>query len=159
VNGDGYADLLIGAPNEDTAGANAGVAYLLLGGGERWPNVLTGAVAYSGTGVGALAGTDVAGVGDIDGDGRDDLLVGAPGADDTGAAYLVLGAVEPASASLADTIVYTGASAGDRAGWAVSGAGDTNGDGTKDLLIGAVGYEGPGADAAGAAFLVLGHGL
>ncbi|NOY27411.1 MAG: hypothetical protein GXP62_16215, partial [Oligoflexia bacterium] len=79
-----------------------------------------------------------------DGDGYDDMLVGDPGngaaGDWAGAAYLVLGSVAPASVGLADADAeYTGEAADDFAGSAVSGAGDVNGDGTADLLVGSWG--------------------
>jgi hypothetical protein len=164
VNGDGYADLLVGAPGRgDSAAVDEGAVYLVLGTGGVWPTGLWDTVEYTGAGADARAGSDVAAAGDVDGDGHADLLVGAPYADgageDAGAAYLIFGSTAPASASLADAITYDGAAAYDLAGTAVSGAGDVDGNGVPDLVIGAIGAEGLGADVAGAAYLVLGHGL
>lgn len=93
-------------------------------------------------------GASLANVGDINGDGRDDLLAGAPGADiagqaDAGAAYLIYGSNDTSPISLggADPRVVrlTFNQAGANAGAAVAAGGDVNGDGQMDLLIGAPG--------------------
>src|SRR6185436_10070932 len=106
-----------------------------------------------------LAGYSVSGAGDVDGDGHDDVLVGAPahyeGGLRNGAAYLVLGPVTgTVDLSLADAKLV-GEEDDDAAGGSVSGAGDVNGDGPDDLLVGAPGPSKLGL-YAGAAYLVLG---
>lgn len=97
---------------------------------------------------GDQAGSSVASVGDVNDDGIEDMLVGAPGADplgrsNAGAAYIVLGGNTDAPVSLrqgADRVVQlAGARSGDRAGTSVAAAGDVNGDGIADLLIGSPG--------------------
>jgi hypothetical protein len=100
------------------------------------------------------AGTAVAWIGDLDQDGNDDLLVGAPfedqGGSDAGAAYLFYGPVSGRIDLSAADAKLLGGSAGDLAGAAVSGAGDVDGDGGADFLVGAY-----GADlGAGVAYLV-----
>ncbi len=97
-DGDGAADLVVGAPNNDAGGNQAGKAYLLLGGGSAWigENDLADAdVSWVGEAAGDQLGTAVAAAGDVDGDAGSDLLLGAPGNDeggaDSGKVYLVLG--------------------------------------------------------------------
>ena len=73
VNGDGYADLIVGAPEADSNGVRSGMARVFSG--------LDGSVlhTFAGDSPGDLLGFSVSGAGDVDGDGRDDLIVGAPG--------------------------------------------------------------------------------
>jgi hypothetical protein len=145
----------VGAPGQDALGIDAGVAYLVfrpapgaaLGDGRAFP----GAEAYN------EAGAAVAGAGDLTGDGLDDLLVGAPGAygDRRGAAFVVPG---PAATNFVLTDApawYSGESAGDGAGDALA-AGDVDGDGISDVVLGAPGRAGDD----GGVFLVYGpaHG-
>ena len=164
TNGDGYGDFLVGAPSHDSStGDEAGAAYLILGAASGVPSMslggahakLTGEVEYDD------AGRAVSSAGDINGDGVDDLLVGAThdssAVYDAGATYLILGSVSGVShMSLADADAkITGEAPGDRAGRAVSGAGDTNGDGYDDVLIGAD-RESTAGRSAGAAYLIFG---
>jgi hypothetical protein len=141
VDGDGVGDVLIGAPYEDSGGNRAGAAYLVSG--TRAGTVSAKAADAIRYGEVALdrAGTAVALVGDLDGDGFGDLMVGAWG-DSTvgaraGAVYFEYGPVSgTASLSGADA-KWRGERTGDRAGLAVSAAGDVDGDGLDDALIGA----------------------
>ncbi|MCI0648922.1 MAG: integrin alpha [Chloroflexi bacterium] len=167
INGDGYGDLLIGANlNDSGPGNNGGAAYLVLGGPGGWSLSKrlgqSPTIEYFGEADSDNAGISVAGAGDVNGDGFDDLLIGANLNDDgggvgsnSGAAYLVLGSASPAGGNLNTTIQYTGEAASDNAGISVAGAGDINGDGFDDLLIGA---NLNGAGDNGAAYLVLGGG-
>ena len=162
VDGDGLGDLLVGASGHDGGGSNAGAAYLILGASLGAPSLGLSLAdhRFVGESSGDDAGASVAGAGDVDGDGLGDLLVGAPddddGESDAGAAYLVLGAsLGPGGdldLSLAD-FKFRGERYEDVAGSAVSAAGDLDGDGRGDLLVGA-----PSVDEAvtpGAAYAIL----
>ena len=164
MDGDGHDDVLVGAAGNDEGGDSAGAAYLVLG-----PVVgqldlslanakLVGENAYDY--VGQVFGHSVSGAGDVDGDGQDDVLVGAAsndgGGDNAGAAYVVLGPVTGTlDLSLADAKLVGN---NDFAGVAVSGAGDVDGDGQDDVLVGASRNE-DGAEGGGAAYLVYGASL
>jgi hypothetical protein len=158
VNGDGRGDVIIGAPGVN---AYAGVAYVVYGSAVPTSVSLaslgTRGFAISGADEGDFAGSSVAAAGDINGDGRSDLIIGADGANtNTGAAYVVYGSAAPTRVSLArlGTRGFTirGAAANDMAGASVAAAGDVNGDGRDDLVIGA-----PYVNAlAGAAYVVYG---
>jgi hypothetical protein len=159
VNGDGYSDLLIGAPGDDDTNTDTGAAYLVLGSPTIAGGNLSSVIKYRGFWPNELAGSSVAGAGDVNGDGYGDMLIGAPnnsiGEPMVGLAYLVLGSATPTGGNLSSTIVYRGEAANNYAGQSVAGAGDVNGDGYADMLIGAYGNS-AGGSAAGAAYLVLG---
>ncbi|MBT3218335.1 MAG: hypothetical protein HN348_04535 [Proteobacteria bacterium] len=163
VNGDGYGDVLLGAPGNNALGYDAGVAYLMFGDSTGLPeeNLDYANATLTGT-EGDRAGYSVAGAGDVNGDQLDDLLIGAYRAGnqiyESGSAYLVLGStLGVPNMSLADDAdaVMAGNATHDDAGKSVAGAGDINGDGYDDLLIGAP-SESTAASEAGAAYLVLG---
>jgi hypothetical protein len=154
INGDGKSDLLIGAPRVNS---NAGEAYLVYGG--SWLNMPTFSLAnlngtngvkLLGVSVGDGTGSSVSSVGDINGDGKPDLLIGAPAMNsNAGGAYLVYGGswLNMPIFSLANLngingVKLLGVSAGDQTGYSVSSAGDVNGDGKADFLIGAPGGNG-----------------
>lgn len=164
-NGDGIDDLLIGARG---AAQYAGVSYLVYGrtggfGADLDLDNLDAAEGFRFEGRSSLdsaGGMSVAGAGDIDGDGFDDLVIGLRSADvdgtnNFGAATVLFGAAEGfgARVPLDDLhgLVFTGGAYLNYAGAAVSSAGDINGDGFHDLLIGA-----PGA-TDGRAYMVFGR--
>ncbi len=170
VDGDGLGDVLVGAPNDSHNGDQAGKTYLvlgasMLGGGAQ--SLAYAQASFVGESQYDNSGWAVASAGDVDGDGLDDLLVGAPEAGangmSSGAAYLVLGST--ASAGGAHTLAnvharLAGESSQDRAGYSVASAGDVDGDGLADVLVGAY-RAGGGANAyeAGRSYLVLGTSL
>ena len=163
LNGDGYGDLVVGAPRDDQAGTNAGAVYLWLGSATATTSgtqsLDDAAAVLLGEASSDEAGTSLA-VGDTDGDGLADLVVGAPNHDDTGSnegrAYLVLGSLLSGSMSLGSgaSATFTGPASDDGLGVAVA-LGDTDGDGLADLLVGAAGSDDGGSNA-GQAWLVLG---
>jgi len=140
ANGDGLADVLIGAPGESTNNNRAGAAYVLyspLSGEDDLGNAdakLLGVDEYD------EAGTSLDFVGDLDGDGYDDLIVGAPTswfAGPTGRAYVIHGPVSGTIELATVSAQLLGEGSGDQAGCSVASAGDVNGDGQPDVLVGA----------------------
>jgi Ca2+-binding RTX toxin-like protein len=166
INGDGFADLIVGAPFGDNAGTTAGEAYVIFGkAGATRANIdltflavsdgfiIEGDVAYN------WAGFSVSSAGDINGDGFDDLIVGAPNGDnggsEAGEAYVIFGKAGATRANIdltslaeSDGFIIQGNVASDSAGWSVSSAGDINGDGFADLIV--------GARYAGEAYVIFG---
>ncbi len=166
VNGDGLGDVIIGAPDYDDPlfGLAAGRAYLIFGKTSGWNtnlNVTKADVIITGVKDLAEAGYKVAGAGDVNHDGLNDILIAAPFSNDAGyqagKVYLFLGrrswaplyTVDQANAS------FKGEAGTDRAGYAAAAAGDVNGDGYGDFLIGAPGNDEIAVDA-GKAYLILG---
>jgi hypothetical protein len=156
---DGVLDVLVGAPNEDLGGTQAGAAYVMLGPTKGEVDLSLADAKLVGETY-SYAGSAVAG-GDVNGDGRKDVLVGAPldstGGDVAGAAYLVLGPIfGTLSLSEADA-KFVGENMMDAAGASV-GAGDVNGDGVDDVLLGAP-YDDTDGVPAGAVYLLYGGGM
>jgi hypothetical protein len=138
VNGDGYDDVLVGAPGEVAPVDIAGRALLFLGSAKGLP-AAPDRTFTDARQPGSLFGASVASAGDVDADGYDDILVGAPTRDrfdnSEGAAFLYRGSAAGPSTAAS----WTAADETKLAlfGGAVAGAGDVNGDGYDDVVIGA----------------------
>ncbi|NJK68907.1 MAG: hypothetical protein HC941_22425 [Microcoleus sp. SU_5_3] len=176
INGDGIDDLIIGADRADPNGDRSGQGYVVFGRqGGFSPNFnlsqLDGSngFALNGINLGDSSGYSVSGAGDVNGDGIDDLIIGAlnaapNGRRDAGQSYVVFGRQNGFSASLnlselngSNGFVLNGITAGDFAGIEVSEAGDVNGDGIDDVIIGAILASPNGINDAGQSYVVFGR--
>jgi len=182
VNGDGLADLVVGAANSDPAvGGNAGRSYVVFGEADTTAVNLSavaaggGGFVVNGQNVDDDGGYTVAGAGDVNGDGLADLAIVAPNSDpagnsNAGRSYVVFGQVGTAAVALSAIAAGTGGGfvingqcAGDMGtlttvtATTIAGAGDINGDGLADLIIGAAFSDlGPGGTDAGRSYVVFG---
>jgi hypothetical protein len=158
VNGDGIKDVIIGAYATD---GFKGASYIVYGS----PNLpakinlatLRQEQGLALKGAGGNAGYSVSGAGDVNGDGMDDTIIGAYGMGyydkySTGTSYLIYGGKDlPAEINLATLdatqgVLIEGAAVEEnQSGYAVSGAGDVNGDGIDDVIIGAANASGVGS--------------
>jgi hypothetical protein len=138
VDGDGDVDLVVGAPGSDANQQFAGRAYLFDGPFTGTSSTAAAANTISTTFFGDNVGFSVASAGDVNGDGLDDVLVGARGSDaggiQSGRAYLFLGPVTERVAGGADAII-TGLPF-EEIGRIVAPAGDLNHDGFDDIIVG-----------------------
>jgi len=171
VNGDGLADLIVGAYYNDTGAADAGRSYVVFGKSNTTAVSLatiaagTGGFAINGEAASNFSGKSVSSAGDINGDGLADLIVGANGNDtgaaDAGRSYVVFSKSDGSVVNLATIAAGTGGFAingevgGDQSGYSVSSAGDVNGDGLADLIVGAP-YNDTTATNAGRSYVVFG---
>ena len=129
LNGDGYDDVIVGASG------NSGWAYIYFG-GTSMNNVAD--VTMTDENIRENFGESVSGAGDVNGDGYDDVIVGASNYNSsTGRAYVYFGG---ASMDNVADVTMTGENVDDFFGNAVSSAGDVNGDGYYDIIVGAFGY-------------------
>lgn len=144
VNGDGYADIIVGAYHENSSVQQSGSTSVYSG--------IDGSLLYfiRGDSEFDFFGFSVSEAGDVNGDGFDDFMVGSP-CDDIGGSFRCTGSASVFSGATG-SILYTfrGENVGDEFGYAVSGAGDVNGDGYSDLIVGAHRNDGNGFESGSA---------
>ncbi len=172
INGDGVDDLVIGANLADPAGrTSAGTSYVVFGRSTAFTAALelsalngSNGFAINGEIAGDSSGSSVDGVGDLDNDGIDDVAIGAPAAENVGQVYVVYGkntgfaaTLELSALASNSGVVFRGPVSGDNTGVSVSGAGDVNGDGISDMIIGANGADPNSRAGAGVAYIMLGR--
>ena len=156
INGDGIGDLIIGAPAADPNGSASGISYVIFGGANVGSsgefdlaniNGING-FAIEGGSAADFQGFSVSNAGDVNGDGFDDLIVGASAADpngnSSGVSYVIFGgihsdtgSINPANLNGINGFAINGIDPGDLSGRSVSNAGDINNDGIDDLIISA----------------------
>ncbi|MCF6220211.1 MAG: hypothetical protein L3J65_03780 [Robiginitomaculum sp.] len=174
VNGDGFADFIIGAPG---AFSNSGDSYVIFGGADGYTgnfdlNSLDGTNGFIlyGTNANDQTGISVSGAGDINADGFADILVGGSNVDvngmNAGEAYVVFGSSAAHYPNLfldaldgSNGFIISGLASDTQTGYSVSAAGDVNGDGIDDILVGAPGQQTDTAEpgsTAGETYVVFG---
>jgi len=176
INGDGIDDVIVGAGEASPNGyVYAGSSYVVFGSDTDLPNPLNlsdidGLNGFVINGINALDGSgySVSSAGDVNGDGIDDVIVGAWGADPNGdsvagSSYVIFGSDTglPNPMNLSDIngsngFVINGVNPSDQSGFSVSAAGDINGDGIDDVIVGAKGVDQNGNTSAGSSYVVFG---
>lgn len=175
VNGDGIDDFVIGAPYHYGSTYRSGRSYVVFGTADGFPPVLklseldgSDGFVLAGDSLG-LQGWSASAAGDLNGDGFDDLSVGAivasPNGASSGRTYVIFGRPthDPFPTVLNVDAMdqqtgfrINGATANERSGWSVSAAGDVNGDGRDDLILGAI-EAAPNGTSSGRAYVVFGR--
>ena len=172
VNGDGFGDIVIGAPKFNGSNVQRGAAYVVFGHGGSFGSSFnvsaldnTQAFSVEGAGTQDFLGTSVSNAGDVNGDGFGDIIVGSPNgngdAADSGAAYILYGhshftgKIFTSILTATEGVKLGGIAANDKAGTSVSGGHDINGDGFDDVIVGAP-LANEGGTNHGAAYVVFG---
>ncbi len=160
INGDGFVDVIVGADGDDLGGQSSGSAYIFFG-SSNLPSVIDASnanVTLIGEGEGDSFGESVSSAGDMNGDGYYDVIVGSSGNDNSGCSFLFFGSsnmpfgIDASNAN----VKLIGEDEGDSSGYSVSGAGDINGDGHYDVIVGAYSDD-DGGEYSGCAFIFYGN--
>ena len=174
VNGDGLDDLIIGALAASLSAPSSGSSYVVFGTRGGFPSAIalsgldgSNGFRLDGEAAGDTSGFSVSYAGDVNNDGLADLIIGAPNADpnvnQSGASYVVFGRSNGFAATLALSSLdgssgfrLDGAMAEDRSGSSVGAAGDFNGDGIDDVIVGAP-LADPNGNISGSSYVVFGR--
>jgi hypothetical protein len=171
VNGDGLDDLIVGAHETKLSGKEkAGKSYVVFGKKDSTAIDLSAIASGGGTGGFVINGENVddwsgfstSSAGDINGDGLDDLIVGSIEAESrAGKSHVIFGKTDgtvielSAITSGTGGFVINGENANDQSSTSISNAGDVNGDGVDDLVIGAFGADVSGKSNAGKSYVIF----
>lgn len=175
INNDGFDDIIVGAYSSNyTGNVGSGATYIVFGKAAGFTSVMN-VNSLNGTNGFRLVdgsiyeglGYSVSGLGDINGDGFDDIIIGAASArsnsnNASGSSYVLFGKstgftnnLDLTTMTASDGFKFDGTYIFDSSGWSVSSAGDVNGDGLADIIIGAVGTDFNGSQS-GSAYVIFG---
>lgn len=159
LNGDGYSDVAVGAPNYDKGAGAEGAVFVFYGSAAGLPPVPPQTLTVGQAG--AAYGTSVSAAGDVNGDGFGDLVVGAPYYDnattDNGSVFVYHGS--PIGVTIVWNLKLDGTQTNQFYGFSVAGAGDVDGNGIRDVIIGAPGFDKLNFQNCGAAYVLPGSTL